>query len=88
MIFYKLRAKLRSNFIKPFKLVWTTSLALIILTWLVPLILNTVETKIFGIPIAFFYIIIVGPALILFVTNWACKFADDLDRRQLETENE
>lgn len=88
MIFYKFRAKLRNNSMKPFQLVFLASIALIALAWLFPLLLNAIEMTVFDIPIAYFYIIIIGPALILSITNWICKIEDDLDRRQLETENE
>ncbi len=88
MIFYKLRKKLRTNSAKPGKFVWFTSIVLIILAWPLPLFFNNSQFQLFNIPFMYFYIILIGPALILFVTNWAVKFADNLDRHQLETEND
>ncbi len=88
MIFYKLRTKLRANSIKPSNLAWITIIVLIVLAWPLPMFFNNSQLQLFDIPFMYFYIILIGPALILFVTSWASKFADNLDRRQLETEND
>lgn len=88
MIFYKLRNILRSNSIKPGKLALFASLILIVLAWPVPVFFGNMQLYLFGIPFMYFYIIIISPALILFVTSWAVGFADELDRNQLETEND
>ena len=88
MIFYKLRKMLRTNSMKPNKFVWLISIVLIVLAWPLPLLIHDSQQKLFDIPLMYFYIILVAPALILLVTNWAVKFADNLDRQQLETEND
>lgn len=46
------------------------------------------QMQFFGIPFIYFYIIIISPLIILFITSWAVSFADRLDKKQLETENE
>ncbi len=88
MIFTRTRKTLRSISMKPARLVSYISFALIILAWPLPLFLNNAKFQLFDIPFVYLYTILIGPALILFVTNWACKFSDDLDRRQPETEND
>ena len=88
MIFYKLRKALRTNSMRPSKFVWITSIVLIVLAWPLPLFIHDTQQKLFDIPLMYFYLILIGPALILLVTNWAAKFADNLDRQQLETEND
>ena len=73
---------------KPSKFVWLISIALIVLAWPLPVFFYNSKMQLFDIPLMYFYIILIGPALILLVTSWATKFADNLDRQQLETEND
>jgi len=88
MNFYKLRKLSRSNSTSPAKLALIISLVLIVLAWPFPMFFNNLQMQFFGIPFMYFYIIIISPALILFVTNWAVNLAEKLDRNQLETEND
>lgn len=88
MIFYSLKTFLRSNVLSPAKLAAIVSLILIILSWPLPIFFNGLEMQFFGIPFIYFYIIVISPVLILLVTNWAVNFADQIDRKQLETEND
>jgi len=88
MIFYKLRRILNPKSIAPNRLVLVATLVLIVLAWPLPLFFENLQFKFFDIPFIYFYIILVGPALILFVTNWIVKLADRVDRNQLETEND
>jgi hypothetical protein len=88
MIFYRLKTTLRNHSPSPAKLASVISLALILLSWPLPIFFNGMQMQFFGIPFIYFYIILVSPLLILFITSWAVNFADKLDRNQLETENE
>lgn len=88
MIFYKLRRILNPKSITPSKLAWLATLVLIVLAWPLPLFFENFQLKFFDIPFVYFYIILIGPALILFVTNWIVNFADRIDRNQPETEND
>ena len=88
MNFSTFRRTLRSSFIKPGKFILFVSLALIVLAWPLPILFDHSQLALFGIPLTYFYIVLVGPALILYVTNWAVKFADRQDQNQLETEND
>ena len=88
MIFAKLRNMFRTNSLKPATFVWSMSIFIIVLSWPLPIFFNNSQFQLFDIPFIYFYIILIGPALILFVTNWAIKFADRLDRYQIETEND
>lgn len=88
MLLNKFRKILRSNSLTPAKMVGLFSLFLILLSWPVPMLFSDLKIYLFGIPLVYFYIIIVSPLLILFVTNWAVRFAEQLDRNQLETEND
>lgn len=73
---------------KPGKFVLLVSMALVVLAWPLPILFDHSQFALFGIPLTYFYIVLIGPALILYVTNWAVKLADRQDRNQLETEND
>lgn len=88
MLFYKLGKMLGNNSPSPAKLAALVTVILILLAWPFPIFLNDLQMQFFGIPLVYFYIILISPVLILFVTSWAVSFADQLDRNQLETENE
>lgn len=88
MIFYRLKTNLRNHSPSPAKLAIAISLALIIVSWPLPIFFNGLKMQFFGIPFIYFYIIIISPLLILLITSWAVGFADKLDRTQLDTENE
>jgi len=88
MIFLKFRKMLRSNSLTPSKFAGFASVLLILLSWPIPMFFDTFKIQLFGIPFVYFYIIIMSPVLLLFITSWAINFADQLDRRQLETEND
>jgi putative effector of murein hydrolase LrgA (UPF0299 family) len=61
---------------------------LFMLVCFIPPIIGDSQMQIFGVQWSYFYIIILGPALILFVTSWAASFMEKIDRSQLETEND
>lgn len=88
MLYYKLRRMLRNNILTPARLAVLTSLILILLAWPFPIFFDDLNMQFFGIPVVYFYIILVAPLIILFITSWAASHADKLDRNQLETENE
>lgn len=88
MIFFRLKTILRNRSPSPAKLAALISLALIVLSWPLPIFFNDMQMQFFGIPFIYFYIIIISPLIILFIISWAVSFADRLDKKQLETENE
>lgn len=88
MFFRRIRNFLRFHPIKPTGFVAVMSIIVIVLSWPFPMFFEASKIQLFNIPLIYFYIILIGPALILFVTNWAAKFCDNLDRKQLETEND
>lgn len=74
--------------LSPGKFAATICAVLFILVCLIPPIIGDSQMQIFGIQWPYFYIIILCPALILFVTSWAAGFMEKIDRSQLETEND
>ncbi len=88
MLLRKTRNFLKSKPIKLNRFVALMSLFLIVLSWPLPVYFKNSEIQLFNVPFVYFYIILIGPALILFVTNWAVEFCDKMDRKQLETEND
>ncbi len=85
---HKIRHILKTGSINPAKFAGFISLVLILLVWPLPFIFIHTEMLLFGVPFVYLYIILLCPALILFVTNWAVNFMERIDRNQLETEND
>lgn len=73
---------------QPGRFAFVSCVLLIILSWPLPNYFGDSEFAVFDIPFMYFYLILLGPILILLLLSWVCTFLDGLDRYQPETEND
>ena len=88
MFLTKIKKLLSVNFANHANLLRIIILCLFVICLVLPAFFNNFQMQFFGIPLPYLFVILVAPALILFITNSAIKIFDKIDRQNLETEND
>jgi len=88
MLFLKLKQFFKPKNTGPAKYAALVCLVLLVLSWPVAIYFGVSDMTVFGVPLIYFYVVILSPLLMIFVINHAIKVLDYMDRQHIETEND